>query len=576
MWLLDASSRRLVNFVGDATEPYAILSHTWEKDEVSFLDIQDLDLAQKRYGYRKLDFACRQALDDGFAYVWIDTCCINKDSTSELSEAINSMYRWYYNASTCYAFIQDAILENDKYVLKKCRWFTRGWTLQETIAPPSLVLYNNDWELIGTRTEMSAELSRITGVEDQLLKNRDNLHHYCTAQRLAWASRRRTTRIEDQAYCLLGLLNINMPLLYGEGPKAFHRLQQEVLANADRDFSVLTWEPYHPRHISMILAPDIYCFRNAAKTQVRPGPPQAWSASWSANGLRAHLPVLRAADGKLCYIELQRHIWGRYLKLRKVQQPDTSIISDTTMPAVYEVVRDSPQHNQHLFGNSYAQKPNAVAITKDIVVTGFRSWNHYITFDLSENLQITEAIPNAQWYPEQLDFAFSAFVTGVPCVGAVLVTHRSFADPKVFAFALYVLNDSNARGACAWYDLPKKKFATPASRISEGLVDALLRIRQTYAVDTSTASPSSFASGQYTISSAIAHSTTCGGETMPMRLPVNQTVIKIWAEQSVTIRSGKTSELSKPTISRWTFEENVRYRQYENSQNRWLYDDTPA
>jgi hypothetical protein len=192
-------------------------------------------------GWRKIRLACQQAKDDGYGYVWCDTCCIDKSSSAELSESINSMFRWYQEAEVCYAFLDDV---QDIEELAGARWFTRGWTLQELIAPKRLVFYNAAWTDIGTRKDLAKEVSEIVAIDEEFLAGANSLSKIrgaSFAKRVAWAANRITTRNEDIAYCLMGLLDVNMPLLYGEGGiKAFRRLQEEFLkVNVDQSF--LTW-----------------------------------------------------------------------------------------------------------------------------------------------------------------------------------------------------------------------------------------------------------------------------------------------------------------------------------------------
>jgi hypothetical protein len=168
------------------------------------------------------------------------SCCIDKTSSAELSEAINSMYQWYQRAQVCYAYLDDTEARGD---MADSAWFTRGWTLQELLAPKDLVFFNAQWQVIGTKKYMIEDLSNITGVEAQILRS-GYVQHATIAERFSWAARRRTTRLEDGAYCLLGICDVNMPLLYGEGSKAFIRLQQEILRTS-RDYSLLLWRSFN-------------------------------------------------------------------------------------------------------------------------------------------------------------------------------------------------------------------------------------------------------------------------------------------------------------------------------------------
>ncbi|KAB8200760.1 heterokaryon incompatibility protein-domain-containing protein [Aspergillus parasiticus] len=289
VWLLNARTSTLEDFFESQAPPYAILSHTWGAEEVSFQDIQERqETCKKKKGYEKIIHTCHQALKHGLEYAWIDTCCIDKSSGSELSEAINSMFRWYGKAVACYAFLADVPPgcnpHDHQGPFAKSRWFTRGWTLQELLAPDNLVFYASDWSYIASKNELRRELSLITGVDTRFLSNgatrhvtidtqsglgnllgsvndstRRRLHQASVAERMSWASSRQTTRTEDMAYCLLGIFGISMPLIYGEGERAFVRLQEEIIEFSN-DQSILAWgylEPWksHEDNQSELYAP---------------------------------------------------------------------------------------------------------------------------------------------------------------------------------------------------------------------------------------------------------------------------------------------------------------------------------
>jgi hypothetical protein len=141
-----------------------------------------------------------------------------------LAEAVNAMFRWYENATVCYVYLSDAIWCADAAIinerLHKCRWFTRGWTLQELIAPRNVEFYSTDWRKIATKDELYGLLSSITGIDEHILRGA-NLTEVSVTRRMSWASRRKTTQTEDISYCLLGIFDVNLPLIYGEGRKAF-------------------------------------------------------------------------------------------------------------------------------------------------------------------------------------------------------------------------------------------------------------------------------------------------------------------------------------------------------------------
>ncbi|KAK5315265.1 hypothetical protein LTR21_001854 [Exophiala xenobiotica] len=245
MRLLHTKNLTLEEF-GDQDIPlYAILSHTWGKEEISLQDLETGNL-ESRQGFNKLKMTCCRAATDGFDYVWIDTCCIDKRSSAELSEAINSMYRWYQNATVCYAYLEDVYSDPEKNPeamdneLRRSRWFRRGWTLQELIAPSVLIFFNQTWQKLGTKISMAVSISSFTHIPQLILLGGD-LDQESVATRMSWASTRKTTRVEDLAYCLLGIFNINMPLLYGEGERAFIRLQEEII-KVSTDYSLFAWE----------------------------------------------------------------------------------------------------------------------------------------------------------------------------------------------------------------------------------------------------------------------------------------------------------------------------------------------
>ncbi|KAI0162120.1 HET-domain-containing protein [Xylariaceae sp. FL1272] len=197
---------------------------------------------QQRQGYQKVQAFCDLAKREGHRYAWADTCCIDKSSSQELSEAINSMFRWYKDADICLVYLYDyAITSVDDELLKRCQWFYRGWTLQELIAPSTVAFYNHDWQPIGYKHKLSPLLSTITGIDEEHLRGRD-LESASVAKKMSWASKRATTRSEDMAYGLLGLFDINMPLLYGEGEtKAFIRLQKKIMKQQPEDHSLFAW-----------------------------------------------------------------------------------------------------------------------------------------------------------------------------------------------------------------------------------------------------------------------------------------------------------------------------------------------
>ena len=171
MRLINVTTLELREFIGRNVPEYAILSHTWEDGEVSLQDMQNLQRAREKPGFRKILFCCQQAARDSWEWAWVDTCCIDKTSSAELSEAINSMYRWYSRAMVCYAYLSDvqsyqAFSTSGK---DKVRWLERGWTLRELIAPFKICFYTSDWQYIGTKKEFGTLISSWTGIDPQVL-----------------------------------------------------------------------------------------------------------------------------------------------------------------------------------------------------------------------------------------------------------------------------------------------------------------------------------------------------------------------------------------------------------------------
>lgn len=393
MRLLDTETQELNFFAESRRARYAILSHTWEDDEILFADIvnQDRDWRQ-RPGAHKVLGSCQLAREQGYNYIWVDTCCIDKSSSAELSEAINSMFDWYMDAEVCYVYLTDVAEDGS---IAECRWFKRGWTLQELIAPTSVDFYDKQWNFINDKISMSSDLASITGIDELLLRcghslnpplledhhmqepdyffgkcscGRDNLvtkllqlQDYCVAQKMSWASKRKTTRGEDIAYCLLGLFRINMPLLYGEGrSRAFFRLQKEILETT-HDQSILaidslSWKGLHPA-----LAPGPYQFSHSGVFYLNP-----YSASrriekgnmdydmiteLTKDGVSVNLLVVPdSSHPALFYGVLDVQITGKH-PLGRLAIPLHPVMSSGTPPTSFHrgsgLFEISPEHPNH-------------------------------------------------------------------------------------------------------------------------------------------------------------------------------------------------------------------------------------
>ncbi|KAG4437673.1 hypothetical protein IFR05_006835 [Cadophora sp. M221] len=252
----DDGNLSLTEFFESAIPNYAILSHRWGTDEVTFKDMADGTSKSKTGGYSKIQFCGEQAKRDDLKYFWVDTCCIDKSSSTELSEAINSMFRWYQKAAKCYVYLSDVSIRKRKasdtsaectweFDFRASKWFTRGWTLQELLAPRSVEFFSREGNQIGNKSTLEQQIHEITRVPIMAL--RDNpLSQFNVSERFSWAKSRHTTREEDKAYSLFGIFDIQLPLLYGEGEvKAFQRLREEIdkpLKGSKKD--LLRYLPY--------------------------------------------------------------------------------------------------------------------------------------------------------------------------------------------------------------------------------------------------------------------------------------------------------------------------------------------
>ena len=386
MWLLNTKTLQLREFSGELpswrpgrqpgkTPHYAILSHCWRDGEVLFHDIQDLDRARGMAGFPKIEHCCEQALKIGYKWAWVDTCCIDKSSSAELSEAINSMFKWYGHAGTCLIYLDDVDHGDPRRqdsLFRKSRWFTRGWTLQELLAPKRLVFFSKSWSFLGTKGSLLTLLSAITKIPVDALSHNSSFSSFSIAQRMSWAAKRRTTRIEDQAYSLMGLFSIFMPIIYGEGSSAFRRLQLEIIQRSS-DQTIFAWSlegstshslPFFsswmeidaddsdstpvlelPRHFcleySSILAPSPADFQGSGSIVPLPvstrseSPDEPLEAmteySWTHLGLHIHMSLIpvriRTKKGRpflamlSCWNPEEQSIYGIMLLRNNVQDP---------------------------------------------------------------------------------------------------------------------------------------------------------------------------------------------------------------------------------------------------------------
>ena len=230
------------------TLPYAILSHTWTGQEVTYQDLIS-GAGKSKSGFEKIKFCGEQAAKDNLQYFWVDTCCIDKTNAVELTTAINSMFRWYRNAKKCYVYLADVLApahDGDvqpnqstwEAAFRDSRWFTRGWTLQELIAPVTVEFFSQERKLLGDKNSLEKLIHEITQIPIQALRG-NPFSDFSIAERKGWAAQRQTLEEEDLVYCLLGLCEVSMPPIYGEGKAAALKRLQMTVKEFSKDSSEL-------------------------------------------------------------------------------------------------------------------------------------------------------------------------------------------------------------------------------------------------------------------------------------------------------------------------------------------------
>ncbi|KAG1819256.1 uncharacterized protein BJ212DRAFT_1479372 [Suillus subaureus] len=352
-------TEKLILETPTVVRPYAILSHRWFADceEISFQDLQRTQVppsegphgnyaeptfppnVQSKQGYEKFRGARDHASRAGLEHIWIDTCCIDKTSSAELSEAINSMYAWYQDSAVCYVYLHDVDDDGDlQSALEKADWFQRGWTLQELIAPDNVYFFNKHWIKIGSKATFARILNKITHIRQDILLG--NPCNPSIAEKMSWAAGRKTQKVEDRAYSLMGLFGIHMPIIYGEGEKAFRRLQLEIMKSSD-DQTIFAWHDSlaHPNSVRnrglLASAPDVFSWaspvlviehshfishllRIAGSRSPFRDLPRGYSIL--NDGIHITLPMKRVGDAWLavlrCHREDQEFPYGIYLKER--------------------------------------------------------------------------------------------------------------------------------------------------------------------------------------------------------------------------------------------------------------------
>ncbi|CDO78096.1 hypothetical protein BN946_scf184634.g2 [Trametes cinnabarina] len=360
MRLLNTDTRKFERFEHPQDVRYAILSHVWEKSrsgrpqEQSYQDLLDI---QNDYGddpipldeprlSPKIRGLCRIALRDGYEFVWLDSACINQSSSAELSEAINSMYLWYSQASICYAYLSDVTVDPKASLppitqFRKSGWFGRGWTLQELIAPHIVIFLSKEWEVIDTKRNLAEDIEAVTGIDSPILTHEADLSTISVARRMSWASSRKTTKVEDEAYCLMGIFGVHISTVYGEGTRAFFRLQEEICKHIADD-SIFVWG----RPPSSEYGPFTTFISTSPPT--REGGPQESSAR---NGMvRSYkqclfAPSPRAFRDSADIVPISRTAFARRLGMKRATYPSrtpTPFGLQTRLPLVFASSAERP------------------------------------------------------------------------------------------------------------------------------------------------------------------------------------------------------------------------------------------
>jgi len=342
--------------------------------------------------FTKITFACGQAEREGLQYIWVDTCCIDKTSSAEVSLALNSMYAWYSSARVCYAYLDDVqhgghrggyrIWKDD---FAECKWFKRGWTLQELLAPRKVVFFGKGWKELGTKATLGRTIEKATGIDRRTLLEPGLVSKASVAKRMSWASARATTLPEDMAYCLMGIFNVHLAPLYGEGAEhAFLRLQEEILRRSD-DMSLLAWgilnQEDHPiiHHTTLetfsddssslpVLATSPADFAGMSSVVSAPLPPTTPTTSFALTnkGLHITLPLLQVGHSSTS--TTQKYYLAALACRHEKEDPHDRIgIFLTTSPVSPSIfVRTRTQKHTRISGEDLAlvtTKPKEVYIS---------------------------------------------------------------------------------------------------------------------------------------------------------------------------------------------------------------------
>ncbi|KAG2363744.1 hypothetical protein BDR07DRAFT_888500 [Suillus spraguei] len=284
---------------------YVMLSHRWEGQEPQLDDIQGKSVYELSSvgNVRKLQRFCKTARDAGYRWAWSDTCCINKNGTVELPESITSMFRWYQHSSLTIVYLYDISPSSGSGALTSSDWITRGWTLQELLAPNIILFYRNNWTPYldhhheNHKQFIMQELKDATGIDSRFhVTFRPGMRE--PREKLKWASKRVTEKPEDVAYSLFGIFGVHLPVIYGENKqKALGRLLEEIVSQS-RDISVLDWVGKSSEFNSCLPA-DITSYASSSTLPYL-----------SNDEIRASIFLLRVAGDEGAASELYNKLYG--------------------------------------------------------------------------------------------------------------------------------------------------------------------------------------------------------------------------------------------------------------------------
>ncbi|KAK1974961.1 heterokaryon incompatibility protein-domain-containing protein [Colletotrichum cereale] len=447
MKLLNCSTFRIEEFFGSSMpKSYVVLSHRWEADEVTYQDVVNNhpETLDRKRGWAKIRATCRVALKRGHAYAWVDTCCIDKTSSAEVSEAINSMFKWYADAAVCCAFLSD-VGGTAGWPFAESLWFTRGWTLQELIAPREILFFDRDWALIGTGAQLCDAIHARTGISKKILLHgsapgpgiRTLLSSVPVAVRMSWAATRVTTREEDRAYSLLGIFGVNMPMLYGEGSGAYMRLQEEIIKETN-DLSLFAWMASSPRGTSTKDVPE---YRDSCKLELSrdtnpsflglhytelTGFPKQYTMT--NKGLRIVAEITKG-DNDTQLLGLGCHHAGDGSRTEiglSLEDQGGSVFLRAKLSMLIKLAQNAPRTSHTFYIKKHVEADAAKQVAKRMKSVSRSAIRFHIV--KSKSVEILSAVPARMWNPQRLMFITDGESSFTGYVNVRIVTDQMTLD----------------------------------------------------------------------------------------------------------------------------------------------------